>query len=400
MRLAGLGYDSFKKSLEVSVANVSSYKEMKKQIFDNFYVYADSFSYGMTVAGNEAEECLYDFKPLQILWAKENNVSYNDHSWQTDIIMAQISKFKPDVLYFQDIHSMPIHIKTQLKNNFPFIKLLVLFRGWPGGNLNFYRQEFKFADLIFVGSPILLDKFNQAGLNPPTLMYHSFDARILKSINEPIKYDFTFVGTTGYKQAGHSARYWMLLELLKKTNIVLWPQEYHWASDSYNRGLNKEDYLSKNWSNFAFTFFDSNYVKDPTYPLSFLVPERCHGSNVPYHVCFGLDMYKILQASKISFNRHCNDARSEWDNMRMFQATGVGSCMLVEKANNSKDLFEEDKEVVVYSSLDECVEKAKYLLDHEDERIKVAKAGQQRTLKDHDVTKRCAEMNDVIRKLI
>ena len=39
--------------------------------------------------------------------------------------------------------------------------------------------------------------------------------------------------------------------------------------------------------------------------------------------------------------------------------------------------------------MDEAVEKVTYLLDHEDERAEIARAGQKRTLMDHTIFNRC-----------
>ena len=83
-------------------------------------------------------------------------------------------------------------------------------------------------------------------------------------------------------------------------------------------------------------------------------------------------------------------------NLRMFEATGVGTCLLTDSGKNICDLFEPGKELVTYSSVDEAVENLMYLLDHENERAEIARAGQQRTLKDHTISHRCQLIDDVI----
>ena len=84
----------------------------------------------------------------------------------------------------------------------------------------------------------------------------------------------------------------------------------------------------------------------------------------------------------------------------MFEATGVGTCLLTDTGQNMPDLFEEDKEVVTYRTVDEAVDKANYLLDHPDEAEQIAKAGQARTLRDHTIMKRSKQMDDVIQKIL
>jgi spore maturation protein CgeB len=51
-------------------------------------------------------------------------------------------------------------------------------------------------------------------------------------------------------------------------------------------------------------------------------------------------------------------------------------------------LFEIGREVVTFSTPEECVDHARYYLDHRDERVDIARAGQARTLRDHTYAQR------------
>jgi spore maturation protein CgeB len=59
-------------------------------------------------------------------------------------------------------------------------------------------------------------------------------------------------------------------------------------------------------------------------------------------------------------------------------------------------LFNAGSEVVVYENAEDCIAKVKWLLDHEDERKKIALAGQQKTLKYHTVENRCRSIIEII----
>jgi spore maturation protein CgeB len=87
-------------------------------------------------------------------------------------------------------------------------------------------------------------------------------------------------------------------------------------------------------------------------------------------------------------------------NMRMYETTGMGTCLLTDSGDNMADLFEPDREVVTYSSIDECIEKSRYLLDHEDVRRKIALAGQQRTLRDHTMSNRSLQVDSMIQGML
>ena len=76
-------------------------------------------------------------------------------------------------------------------------------------------------------------------------------------------------------------------------------------------------------------------------------------------------------------------------NMRMFETTGVGSCLLVENGSNMNEFFEEGKEVVTYENLDDCLEKINYLSNNLNVALQIGKSGQNKTLKEHTVGNRC-----------
>jgi len=116
------------------------------------------------------------------------------------------------------------------------------------------------------------------------------------------------------------------------------------------------------------------------------------------HPAFGIDMFGLLQHAKITLNNHGEVAGEFAGNMRLFEATGVGSCLLTDNKKNMEDLFIINEEVVVYNGFDDCVEKIKWLLNNESERSKIAKAGQARTLNTHSVENRCKLLIEIISK--
>jgi spore maturation protein CgeB len=113
---------------------------------------------------------------------------------------------------------------------------------------------------------------------------------------------------------------------------------------------------------------------------------------------WGLDMYNILSRTKISFNRHINVAENNANNMRLYEATGMGSLLLTDRKDNLRKLFEEDREIVTYESKEEALEKYNYLINRPEELANIAKAGQLRTLKDHSYENRIKELIQIINK--
>ena len=96
--------------------------------------------------------------------------------------------------------------------------------------------------------------------------------------------------------------------------------------------------------------------------------ERYHGE------AWGLDMYRVLAQSRIVVNRHIDAAEGHANNMRLFEATGVGALLVTEDADNLGDMFE-PAEVVTYNGPDDLIEKVRHYLRHDEERAAIAAAG-------------------------
>ena len=130
------------------------------------------------------------------------------------------------------------------------------------------------------------------------------------------------------------------------------------------------------------------------FPLHALYPQRVHEPT------FGNEMYELLKFAHITFNIHTDAVHNEVANMRMFETTGVGGCLLTDTGENLQDLYEADSEVITYKSIDECVEKVSYLKENPETRDEIAKAGQKRTLNQHTTYHRCLEvehhLNDIL----
>lgn len=68
-------------------------------------------------------------------------------------------------------------------------------------------------------------------------------------------------------------------------------------------------------------------------------------------------------------------------NMRTFEIPATGSFMLHEESDEAKDFFEPGVEAEFYTSIEECADKVAYYVKNENARIKIAKAGYERTVK-------------------
>lgn len=115
---------------------------------------------------------------------------------------------------------------------------------------------------------------------------------------------------------------------------------------------------------------------------------------------WGIEMYQILQASKVTLNHHIGIAESYANNMRLYEATGVGTLLITDWKVNLHEVFEPGREVVAYRSPEECAEMIEYYLDHDGEREAIARSGQQRTLREHTYYHRAGELVGIVERYL
>ena len=117
-------------------------------------------------------------------------------------------------------------------------------------------------------------------------------------------------------------------------------------------------------------------------------------------IAWGIDMFKILHQSYLTLNHHIGISGAFANNMRLYEATGVGSLLLTDAKKNLSDLFVPGVEVLSYESPEHCAELVAHYLEHRTEGASIATAGQRRTLADHSYAIRAAEMIEIMRRYL
>lgn len=123
-------------------------------------------------------------------------------------------------------------------------------------------------------------------------------------------------------------------------------------------------------------------------------PNFYYGSRHPAFPTVNLfeDAAKKFSLSKIVFNISIKDDI----NMRVFETLSTGSFLLTNWLPTLGELFEDGTHLVTYKSLDEMVEKARYYLEHEEEREKIAGAGYEEFIKNHTYKHRVEQILSMV----
>jgi spore maturation protein CgeB len=95
---------------------------------------------------------------------------------------------------------------------------------------------------------------------------------------------------------------------------------------------------------------------------------------------YGVEYVKALLAAKVCLCFLSKVNKNEAAG-RTFEIPAVGGFLLAERTEEQTSYFREGVEADFFSSAEELVRKARYYLDHDDERSAIARAGHCRCLK-------------------
>ncbi len=114
-----------------------------------------------------------------------------------------------------------------------------------------------------------------------------------------------------------------------------------------------------------------------------------------------LNYYKELpyfyNTCKINFNA-THLQMKEAVNQRVFDVPACGAFLLTDHQKSLEDLFEVNREIIVYKEKGEIPEIVKYYLDNPDKREDVARKGMERVLKEHTYKHRLGKLIDLMRE--
>jgi glycosyltransferase involved in cell wall biosynthesis len=344
-----------------------NYDEHKKLLISQLFGTSDFYSKTLKKIGHEAEDIIFNDPYLQIKWAKENNLKINADikdknylfrvafdkkerilSWNIlyKILKYQIEYFKPDFLYIHAItYFNPLYLFF-LKRKFK-VKILGQIAS-PLPPILYFKPY----DLILSSLPNIVAFLNKNKIKAEYLKL-AFDPEVLNHLKElKEKYQVVFIGSFSEQ---HKFFISYLEDVAQKFDLKIWSP----SKEEINSNILQKCYMGKAW---------------------------------------GKEMYNVLYNSLITINRHSKIAENYANNMRLYEATGVGTMLITDFKDNLNELFEIGKEIECYRNGDELFNKIVFYLKNEEKRKGIAQNGQKRTLTEHTYENRMKELITIINK--
>lgn len=114
-------------------------------------------------------------------------------------------------------------------------------------------------------------------------------------------------------------------------------------------------------------------------------------------VDYWTQMPKVFYNSRINLNVTMRNIRTGLP-LRMFDIMGCEGFLLTNYQAEIASLFEPGRDLAVYESFDDCLKKAGYYLEHEDERRTIAENGYRKICAHHTYDNRIAEMFEILKR--
>lgn len=364
-------YPGFLASIYTGRAELAAapYRSQRNYLLAQGFGTSDFYSRHLLALGHEAEDLIANCAALQTAWARENGVKFSELAMRfpqrlsraplvgpwiarlsglVEIAIAQICAAGADVLYCQDLWFLPPAAMDAIR---PHVKLIVGQTASPLPPAAYLRCY----DLITTSFRHFVPRLRHMGIAAEYFRI-GFDESVLKWVGDVTRdIPVTFVGGI----SRHHGKALPMLEYLAKAT----PIEF-----------------------FGYGAADL--------PSASQIRQRHHGE------VWGRDMYRALARSRITINRHIDVAESNANNMRLYEATGVGTLLITDRKDNLDELFNVGREVIAYSSVIEAVKLVHHFLTHPDEAVAIARAGQQRTLAEHSYKKRMDELSLILEQAL
>ena len=300
-----------------------------------------------TAAGGPAlpgwlQRAVAPFKPMLRPLARKVGLSPRLDAQAEKVLLAQIEDFRPDMVLNQDI----FYVDTGLIRRIKAVGNPILIG--QVGIAPSRGEDWTVYDLMISQLPTTVKSLRALGVHSEVCQL-AFEPAILDILPEKpaVDIDVSFVGTVS---VDHRQRIALLEAVAGRHDLKLWgnrPQALPASS-----------------------------------PL-----HRCYQGEV-----WGADMYQVLRRSRITLNSHIDMAGSEAGNMRLFEATGVGTFLLTDFKDNLDTLFAPDREVAVWRSIDDCLGGIGRYLGDEAARTAIARAGHEKTMAQHTYRHRAVEI--------
>ncbi len=245
--------------------------------------------------------------------------------------LQQIDNFKPDlILVIKGMHIVSLTLEKIAQIGVPVVNWHADDFFNPVWVTPYTADTFKLYDIHFSSRPHLFPEYKNKGAKQLEYLEFCFDPTICYPIedNTQEKYDITFIGTWS------KIRQRQIKNLARFFKIHIWGGSWHYMKKMPGAKNIRLMYRRADLENF------SRVVNNSKICLNFLTPE----------------------------NR-------DQTNLRNFEIPACQGFQLCNRTDQLAKIFKHDHAIALYQTEQELIDKARYYLEHQNERLEIARQG-------------------------
>jgi spore maturation protein CgeB len=340
-----------------------TYADQKRRIAGELFGETQFEVAALRAQGHEADDHIANIRPLQEAWSRENGLAFprprmglrwrrglvpwptrTDDRWIGEGLLARVRHLRPDVVHVQAMDLLEPWVISALGSE---TRLVV---GQVATELP-TNNSYAGYGLVVSSIPGVVDRFRRQGADAEWLPL-AFGPSVLGEI-APVERDIpvSFVGS-------FTTRYADRLEIVEA--VARSAPLRTWTGDV------------------------------AAIPADSPIRSTVEGP------AWGRKMYEVLARSMMTVNTHGRIAGEDANNLRLYEATGMGALLVTDARRNMSRLFDVGSEVVTYDNAGDCARVVRYYLDHPAEAAAIAAAGQRRTLRDHTWANRMTQLVELV----
>lgn len=341
------------------------YAEHYERLVHDAFGWSNHLTRHLAARGHETAHFIANYAALQNKWLQENGATAGPEP--AHIVTEQLRRVRPEVLFVDDCYLFsPTRVRA-LRAQLPSIRMVACHHGLDGDPRQFFPDD----ALVLTPAGHQVADWRTAGVDAHQFR-HAFEPAVREGLEtRGPRTSVSFLGSCS--PLLHPERHRWLAELARQAPLEIWTDSFA----SVRPRLLLGSLLRGRARQVAEHFLS---------PLR----RRTHGP------LYGRAMFAQLCRSDITLNCHIAMAQPSAGNMRLFEATGAGACLVTDARRDLDEIFALESEVVTYGSVEECVERVRWLLDHASAAADIGARGQRRTLAAHTFAHRAAELEALI----
>ncbi len=343
-----------------AVCPVSPFSAQLRAYLDDGFQQSDIASVGLRQFGWDCRDFVATHLGMSRAWLKEQGHRLGLRDIAREATFSAIRDFHPEVLLIYHHSFFGSEWVQRVRELVPGIKLVA----WCGVSVE-HRDELSAFDSVLTCNAELVKNFRLLGVNAHHVPF-AFDPaireRVLRYPSDG-PYGVTFLGQVITQAGFHAGRASWLEQIADRHPVDIFTSWHGHTPIAFHEKIALRG--QRELANF-FPFLRGYSGQPRSYGVrrQSVTPHPYGRRSAIHPPRYGIQYLRTMYDSVVTLNHQPECAGSSASNMRLVEAAGMGACLLTDHKDNLEEILKPNSEVLVYGSVEECLERIDFVLKH------------------------------------